>query len=703
MSDRYRPDHDPGEDALFLFGDRIAAGRAPLPHNELEAIALRVQRALGGSARGHPVMPQSLKATIWEDIMQSATRGASLVPANPRRSMPSRHIVARPSPRRLYPRTVWTGAADVVLALLIVLASIATWRTFGGFGSSDDGGLATVPSVVQHSSTPASAAELTPAGSTVATPAQVAGCDLGSDLPIIPDLVEDQSPVETTALYVVQNDRTSADPRGVLKLGCAGEAGVVLAENVVAVWQGPWPGTVGVSILPPGVDDLAAANRGYLNVASGALVTFAATTSERQLRANADGSPWVIGLSVDDPTTLMIADLRTMETRSFAEVTGAAVPAASNLIVSTPADDGTLAVGFAQPFSESSASGTLMTDIDAPGDILLLSASFDDTTWMTVPEPLPRISTISLSPDGSHAAVVSMGEDDDVGQSYRYGVINTGDGSTIGVSAEIPYIDAPFVTWIQNGSAVAYLDGSRVQTLSVDGSGQPKTVFETDNPLFRLRTTRDPNVVVAATYLDLGYGAPANENTKDAVYAVNVATGDIHEFAGSDASAMAGWINDAGVLVMYQKDDTWPETVTYQVFDPVTGDQIGTIADAPAVRVSPRTRPTIGPDSVTVSADGCVEVIALGTQHIYAFTAGAEGLTMRRIASPAGLLTDQFLTAGVYLSPDGSMLSLNGEEDEGRTRYLTSLDDPAATWIEIENNVVSQDPGIIVFAKGTDA
>ena len=59
-----------------------------------------------------------------------------------------------------------------------------------------------------------------------------------------------------------------------------------------------------------------------------------------------------------------------------------------------------------------------------------------------------------------------------------------------------------------------------------------------------------------------------------------------------------------------------------------------------------------------------------------------------------------FLTASVFLSPDGSMLSLTGEEDEGRTRYLISLDDPNAEWLEIPTTVVDSDPGYVTFTEG---
>ncbi|MGH2558127.1 MAG: hypothetical protein ACRDJH_03610 [Thermomicrobiales bacterium] len=708
MSDRHIPLHDSGEDALFSYGDRIASGQAPPPRDALEATALRVHRALRVSAASPAAMPASLKATIWEDIMRSTTSAAKPAPSNPWGSMPNgdsprSRIIPRHPTRLPYRRMMWTGAANVALVLLVVLVGIATWMTASDFGSSgDDGDTATVPAVALQPSTPAAGEAPAVVSSPVTTADALTDCDLGGDIPIITDLAEDESPITTTSLYVVQYDRTSVDPRGDLKLGCEGEESVVLAENVVSVWQGPWPGTVSVQILPPGTDDLASSKPSYVSIVTGEMVTFGQSANQIHVsHADENGSPWVIGPSADDPTSLVIADLRTMEVRPFSEVAGGSAPADATVIVSKPADDGTLTVGFVHPYAANGTGGTLMTDLDAPGDLLLLGSSFDDATWLTVPESLPRISAISLSPDGSHAAVVSLGEGDVVAESYRYGVIDTSDGVEIAASAEIERMDNPFVAWIQDGSAVAYLAGSTLQTLSIDGSGEPETVFEADDQLYTLQTAWDPNVVVAATHMDHGSDARADQTARDVVYSVNVETGTVHEFAGMDVSTWAGWISDAGALVMFQWDDADAETLAYQVFDPVSGDQIGEIADAPTVRVSPRTLPTIGPKSISVSEDGHVEVIALGTQHIYSFTAGADGLAMERVASPDGLLSEAFLTANVFLSPDGAMLSLKGEEDEGRVRYLLSLDDPEAEWLAIPNNVVGEGGrGLITFVDG---
>jgi hypothetical protein len=700
MSARQTPfnNHNHDEDALFDYGDLIAGGRMLPPSNELEATLLRVQSALGGSHPGSPAMPHSLKQSIWENIMNEATRPGTPVPTDvwgpwSRNGAPPASPAPGQSARLPTPRMVGTIAAHAVLALLIIFVGFAAWRGIGGYRpSGGDGNPPTVSAVAMQAATPESSETAEVVASPVAPEETLTGCGLSGDIPIVPQLAEGESPLGTTALYLTRNDSTSIeDRRGTLTIGCEGEKRAVLAENVTSAGPGPWPGVVQVSVLPPENDDMLDQSLSYVDIATGAKIEISgnyAYSKQGYLR-HEGGNPWIIGPSSDDPATTLIADLRTMEVRPFSEVAGVRITENSTIIVSTPADDGTIAIGSLHT-----------NDGPLPGDLLLLGDSFDDVRWISVPDTLSEITGVSLSPDGQYAAVLSMGEDGMMAMSYRYSLISTSDGAEIAVSEEIERMDDPFVAWVQDGGAIAYLAGSSLQTLAVDGSGLPETVFEAESQLTTLQSTWDSNVVVARTRSDRGADPQSGQTAQDVVYAVNVTTGDVQEFPGIDASASVGWITEAGALVMFQWTDQPFEPVTYTVFDPVTGSQIGEIVDAPSTQVPERMLPTIGAKSVSVSRDGRVEVIALGTQHIYAFTAGSDGLTMQRVESPPGLLSEVFLTASVFLSPDGSMLSLTGEEDEGRTRYLISLDDPNAEWLEIPTTVVDSDPGYVTFTEG---
>ena len=82
MSDRHTPHDEPDADAVFRYCDNLARGLASLLRNDLEATALRVQRALRVSEPRLPVMPPSLKATIWEDIVQATVTGTPVAPTS---------------------------------------------------------------------------------------------------------------------------------------------------------------------------------------------------------------------------------------------------------------------------------------------------------------------------------------------------------------------------------------------------------------------------------------------------------------------------------------------------------------------------------------------------------------------------------------------------------------------------------------------
>lgn len=688
MSQRSTPFTESEEDALFAFGDAISGGRRAEPRSELEAVALRVHRALRMPAPQQSTMPRALKADIWEEIMQS-TASTTLGAAPGRRTM---EPVARHRPLATLPRNAWMAAANLGLVLLIALAGFAAWRAAG-----DGERPISNPGIALQASTP-DAATLTPAASGSA----LSDCDLRGDIPIIPEIAEGQTLPDATYLALVQVDRMKINnPRADLVLGCADEERVLLAENVVTAGPGPWPGVVSLSILPPASDDLATSEQAYLDLATGAMfVAHIARDEARATVGQVDGSPWLIAAAASDPDVLLITDLRSMESRPFSEVAGVDAPADAPFFLSSPSGVGAIAIGFAHPYEGNALGGTLLSELDAPGDLLLLGDSFADARWLSLPESLPRIGAVSLSPDGAYAAVTSLGEGDVIADSYTYALLDLAGGEVIAASTEIPYDASPFVVWVGGGDAIAYLAGSTVQTLSIAGDGGAESVFDAGSQLSRLQTTWDPNVVVAATAIDRG--SDAGEPTgQDMVYSVNVATGETHEFAGVDASGVVGWITDAGALVMYEWSDTIVDQTTYQVYDPVTGDLIGTIADAPSAQHFDRMRPTLGIRSVGVSADGSVEVIAFGTSQIFAFVRGAEGLQMQRVASPDGMLSSGFLTADLIVSPDGSQLALFGQEDEGRTRYITSLIDPDAGWTVIENTIVAESgSGPVNFVRG---
>ncbi len=147
-----RPDKTDPRDAKALraFGDHLAEGRPQSANNDIEASLLRTQRALGADRIAASAMPDSIKHTIWEDLMnaQNQTLTGSLThPAHRDFGMANQRedtrlaAAASPTSHRLGPsgahdsriaRAVahWQPAVSlaVVVAFLIGLIGVAYQR-----------------------------------------------------------------------------------------------------------------------------------------------------------------------------------------------------------------------------------------------------------------------------------------------------------------------------------------------------------------------------------------------------------------------------------------------------------------------------------------------------------------------------------------------------------------------------------------------
>ncbi|HYH13058.1 MAG TPA: hypothetical protein VD789_11940, partial [Thermomicrobiales bacterium] len=142
-------------------------------------------------------------------------------------------------------------------------------------------------------------------------------------------------------------------------------------------------------------------------------------------------------------------------------------------------------------------------------------------------------------------------------------------------------------------------------------------------------------------------------------------------------------------------------SITYQVVDATTGETIGTLDNIPLDDDGSPGYPHLGWRSVVSSADGETEVIAFDTQHIYLMRAGNGEPQVRQIASPPGVAGSWPAVASMFLSPDGTMLSLTAEGDESQTRWLLPLDGEPDEWLEVPKTVASEDPGYILFVPGS--
>lgn len=179
----------------------------------------------------------------------------------------------------------------------------------------------------------------------------------------------------------------------------------------------------------------------------------------------------------------------------------------------------------------------------------------------------------------------------------------------------------------------------------------------------------------------------------------NTVTGEAIEIGGFDASHNTSpWEQDTRFLVMYEPQLEQPGLTDYQVVDAVTGEVIDEIAGVPE---STGNGPGLGWRSVVSTNDGNTEVIAFGSSHIYLMAMVDGTPVVRQIASPPGFSPEANGVVDMFLSPDGSLLSLTLNGDELRTRWLLPLDGETDAWVEVPGAVPGEGPGSIFFVPGT--
>lgn len=138
MANRFDPTDQARAAALRAFGDELAEGGSKLAANDLEETMLRTQDALAAGRLAASVMPDTLKQTLWEDLMHAQSVSPSPL------TLPTIHAAtghvftpsqSGSSPRHHPPPLVraiirWQPAVSlaVVIAFLVGLVGFAYQR-----------------------------------------------------------------------------------------------------------------------------------------------------------------------------------------------------------------------------------------------------------------------------------------------------------------------------------------------------------------------------------------------------------------------------------------------------------------------------------------------------------------------------------------------------------------------------------------------
>jgi hypothetical protein len=470
---------------------------------------------------------------------------------------------------------------------------------------------------------------------------------------------------------------------------------VELAKRTFSVGPGPIPGILQLWLMPEESSDLAETYPVFVNLRSGQLHAFGRQDDAAQSNlAYADGSPWIIGPANDDPSSLQVLDVRTMESTDLSALIGAPIPDGAQVTATGARESGTFALAYTLPYTGPGEGGTLMTNPGAPGDLMILGKDFDTIRWIDLPDSLPYARNIWLSPDGSTIALSVYDGPTQFDDALSYARISAEDGSLLGQSGPIETPGNPLALWIQKGTAIAFAADNTVQVLQAEPNAQPEIVLEPGQEISGVRTTTSPDIVVATVRQDHGSDADPTSTDVDKVISVNVATGETHEFEGMEIGNIISWITSTNALLMYDFAGMGPGTVTIHVYDPVSGGLIQEIPDVP--NPNDTGSMAVGKNSFTIDDDGGTMVYTFGTQNIHVVKTWNGTPIAEQIAPPNALQS----AATVVLSPEGTTLSLSSQSDESRTRWLLDLTDADAEWLEVPNEAVSSDPGLITFIEG---
>ncbi len=699
-------------DALDALLNEIASGNGTLGTRQREpnartddaasvmataaAFHRQVETAHGRDAQAARPDPQ-----LWETIMaRTSTTVTAPMPSARIRPTASRghtHNADLKHRRRAARQPAWQALANLGLVAAILLLAIGAWRAAGSPGLPGSGdGNGTLPAgqfAMQPATpgTPESTGKAPVVIPPVATPTPTTACDFSRDIPIFQEV--DESPWDGTAVLLT----TTGD----IVLTCPEEpAGTVLATtskygNVAPTW---WPGTVLVPSFGEKPDE---ASTRVVSLVTGDVVEFGLGPESFGLGTQGTpGSPWLVGPAPNDTDDVQILDLRTMETGLLSDILGTEPPAHGGYLMGGSGDT-TLALALLRHAHPAEGNATLVTE-GLPGDLLVLDGSLDAATWISASEGFPPVVGFEVSPDGRYIALHGAKGSMD-SREHTWSLVSLDNGAEVARASTYTTGPEPDEgVWTDAG--FAYVDSGRLMLLPVNGDGAEEAVFggDGDGPLTNLRATTDNAIVlVDQEWRDDLATNVANMQTPT-MYAVDVTTGEATTITGVDVSANTRpWPYPHRFLVTFDYQLDPPDTITYRVIDALTGDTVGTIDDVPLNESGYEGYPKLGLRSVVSSDDGETEVIAFDTQRIYLMQVVDGKPVVRQIAPPEGLPESYPLTAQMFLSPDGSLLSLSAQGDEARTRWLLPLDGEPDEWLTVENQTVSDDPGYIFFVPGT--
>lgn len=566
----------------------------------------------------------------------------------------------KPAITRHAPRFPLSGIANAAMVVLVILAGFGAWRVMDsgrGSGGAPSGGHYTL-------------APMTPVpDATALTGNSGAACDFSDEVPVYNGV--DEPPVDGTAIYVT----TSHD----LMIRCDEEPeDVLLAQDVDSANPAGWPGIITLAI---GAGDYSPIPM-LLNLQTSKSIEFTFThptmTQVRDMGFTGQ-SPFIATALVDEPSTWTLTDQRTMESRTLSELGEVEWPRNTPIYIADNGPQGTYAIAVHDSFASANHQPALTQPEGFPGEILLVSGSLDNASWIDIPDDIMESTALVISPDGEHVAV--LGKDrPETSERSVISILRTSDGTEVARTEPFVYNGMPHIIWVNDSSAVIYHESGALMLLDTRQGSTPESMLESSGRLFTLRKTYHPDIFAISES-----SVPAEEwrGEADRAYAVNTRTGEVDTYEGvvwQPASTTGTAREMQPVIVTID-----PEGSSTRVLDPSTGTTLIDIPMTPTGDQSDWAQEEWQPaDTLALSNDGGTAAFTIQDQRtlIVANVSGdqpdARQIDFPEFTPPQGDWSTQ-----VRLSPNGSTVQLSIYTNRVNLQWVLDLSESDATWEEI--------------------
>lgn len=643
--------HNPDERDLLDFADAVAAGQNPQPRTDEERTYLHVHNMMQGDSAA---IPSTTKQSTWEDVMSTL----ALTPEAPVSNRTRRQQgLSSPSPRAPRARRIaWTPLASIAAAALVIIASFGVWHVnqtptepplapqMAGITSGDD--------IAQVAATPDATAVTDESGS--------------YSIPIIQHV--DEQPMDGPVIWLTNaGDVMYDDGTEVTTIQTDVEAVMAGSPNILQVV------TEGEETTDRQGNPMTPFVVTYYNVLTGDSLVDDGSFSSYLGSPDSFGPLQVLTIA-DAPNQWSIVNFKTMESKSIAELTGGQFRSSESITVNAAPDHSAIAIGTSQYESEGSA--ILMHQSGLPGEVAVISADLNDVAWVKVPDDMPAVNNISLSPGGDSLALISnpfLGE----GMSTVISIVDVQSGEELVRTEQLEKTRMAFFQWVEDGEAFIAVNGATIERYALDGSA-PTVLLEAEGSLMLMpRMGLSDLLHVMVTSVDLEATAADPESTQFVI--LNTATGETVVVEGEPIfrglSSPVQFITTLAPVPVKQEDGSRKliHPVTGEVFGQIEQQDTGTpVASDPNVLEIPGS-------PVASAAQSPVSVVKVNDRTIQVFTTTEQGFDVEEIDLPGDVDTSR-----LHLSPDGRYLIAG--ESPGRVLESDSgwaildLHNPHAGW-----------------------